>query len=68
MTRRRAIALRPLADAHRVLIGWATAPNLQSVEDQHKNVKHTVWPLNIRSHRTPKYCFPIYVENPPDDD
>jgi hypothetical protein len=55
-----------VADRHRVLIGWATAHGLQAVADQNKKVRHTTWPLNIRLEQTPRYCFPIYVENPPD--
>jgi hypothetical protein len=51
----------------RVLIGWASAANLQSVADQNRKLANPHWPLNVAPDSTPNFCFPIYVENPPDE-
>jgi hypothetical protein len=56
----------PSPETHRVLIGWASAKNLQTVSDQNRNLKNPHWPLNVAPERTPTFCFPLYVENPPE--
>lgn len=56
----------PQRRLYRVLIGWASAPNLQSVADQNRKKGNPHWPLNVAPDRTLTYCFPLYAGNPPE--